>query len=210
MRLKNKTWAKPFIAANPNLVLTNLSLDWLNGIPKQYHNFNLEIGCGKGGFLTGLAKHHPHEFFIGIERALTAVAIAGKKIESEQLSNVQLWLHDVSKIGALIPDQFFQTIYLNFSDPWPKIRHHKRRLTAPSFLALYHRILVPQGVIKMKTDNVELIRFSKANFEQNGYVILDYSENYAQIVNDDIPTEYEVSFRAEGVPICRIVARKVL
>jgi tRNA (guanine-N7-)-methyltransferase len=210
MRLKNKTWAKPFIAANPNLVQTHLSLDWLNIIPKKYQILNLEIGCGKGGFITGLAKHHPYEFFIGIERALTAVAIAGKKIESEQLSNVQLWLHDVSKIGALIPDQVFQTIYLNFSDPWPKIRHHKRRLTAPSFLALYHRILVPQGVIKMKTDNVELIRFSKANFEQNGYVILDYSENYAQIVNDDIPTEYEVSFRAEGVPICRIVARKVL
>jgi tRNA (guanine-N7-)-methyltransferase len=210
MRLKNKSWAKPFIAAHPTLFQTNLSYDWTNAIPKIFKTFHLEIGCGKGGFIAGLAKNNPHVFFIGIEKASTAVAIAGKKIETDQLANVQLWLHDVSKIASLIPDQTFQTIYLNFSDPWPKIRHHKRRLTAPSFLALYQRILVPQGIVKMKTDNVELIRFSKANFEQNGYVILDYSEHYAELKADDIPTEYEQSFRAEGIPICRIVARKVL
>lgn len=210
MRLKSKPWAKPFIADHPEIFQQDVPKDWMTSLPATQPRLHLEIGCGKGGFITGMASKYVDEYFIGIERAVTAIAIAGKKVESLHLNNVQLWVNDVSKLSDRIPDHIFQTIFLNFSDPWPKIRHHKRRLTAPSFLTLYHRILVPQGIIKMKTDNVDLIRFSKVNLEKNGYVILDYSEDYAELASDDIPTEYELGFRAEGMPISRLVARKVL
>ncbi len=210
MRLKNKAWARPFIATHPEIIRSNPLANWKEEIDGRYQRYHLEIGCGKGGFITSLALQHPNDYFIGIERALTAIAIAGKKVESQQLTNVHLWFNDVSKLEIIIPSHTFQTIYLNFSDPWPKIRHHKRRLTADSFLRLYDRILIPQGIIKMKTDNLELIRFSKANFAKSGYVILEYSEDYSQLEFGDVPTEYELAFRAKGLPIYRLVVRKAI
>ena len=115
---------------------------------------------------------------------------------------------DFSKFSLTMPDNFFSTIYLNFSDPWPKISHHKRRLTARGNLEKITRVLKEHGHIILKTDNLELFDFTLKNLADFPYDILNIQRPYTVIEDDDIETEYERYFRERGEPIYRLIAQK--
>lgn len=205
MRLKSKPWAKPLIAEHPEFVQTDQdSIQAKIG----FQNYALEIGTGKGDFIAGKSLLDQHTFYYGIERVTTVIAFALKKILQFKPNNVKLILGDFAKASFQIPDSFFDTIYLNFSDPWPKLRHHKRRLTAMGNLEKITRILKPKGTIVLKTDNLDLFLFSIGNLKQMSYNITQIQQPYSIVESTDVMTEYEQFFREASQPIYRFIAKK--
>ncbi len=205
MRLKSKPWAKPLIAEHPELVQTDQ--DPIQAKP-GFHHYALEIGTGKGDFIAGKSLQQPQTFFYGIERVTTVIAFALKKVLPSNPRNIKLILGDFAKASFGMPDAFFDEIYLNFSDPWPKLRHHKRRLTAMGNLEKITRVLKPKGKIILKTDNLELFMFSIGNLKQMSYNIIQIQQPYHQVESNDIMTEYESFFRKASEPIYRLIAQK--
>jgi tRNA (guanine-N7-)-methyltransferase len=205
MRLKSKPWAKPLIAEHPELVQTDQ--DPIQAKP-EFHHYALEIGTGKGDFIAGKSLQQPQTFFYGIERVTTVIAFALKKVLPSNPRNIKLILGDFAKASFGMPDAFFDEIYLNFSDPWPKLRHHKRRLTAMGNLEKITRVLKPKGKIIMKTDNLDLFMFSIGNLNQMSYNIMQIQQPYHEVESDDIMTEYEGFFRKASEPIYRLIAQK--
>lgn len=211
MRLRNKPWAKPLIEANPQWVVTNPSEyrgKWQERFEKVQPLY-IEVGMGKGRFIVEMAKKHPHYNFIGLEMQTVATGIALKKQLVEQLPNLQL----VCANGAGLTE-FFATdevagIYLNFSDPWPKNRQEKRRLTYKSFLAAYKEIMVADGHLEFKTDNRGLFEYSLASLNNFGMtfekVWLDLHADEEAVV-DNVMTEYEEKFSSKGQPIYKLAA----
>lgn len=212
MRLRNKPWAKPLIEANPQWVVTNPSeyrSKWQERFEKVQPLY-IEVGMGKGRFIVEMAKKYPHYNFIGLEMQTVATGIALKKQLVEQLPNLQL----VCANGAGLTE-FFATdevagIYLNFSDPWPKNRQEKRRLTYKSFLAAYKEIMVADGQLEFKTDNRGLFEYSLASLNNFGMtfekVWLDLHADEEAVV-DNVMTEYEEKFSSKGQPIYKLAAR---
>lgn len=211
MRLRNKPWAKPLIEANPRWVVTNPSEyrgKWQERFEKVQPLY-IEVGMGKGRFIVEMAKKYPHYNFIGLEMQTVATGIALKKQLVEQLPNLQL----VCANGAGLTE-FFATdevagIYLNFSDPWPKNRQEKRRLTYKSFLAAYKEIMVADGQLEFKTDNRGLFEYSLASLNNFGMtfekVWLDLHADEEAVV-DNVMTEYEEKFSSKGQPIYKLAA----
>lgn len=204
MRLKNKPWAKPLIAANPD----RITIDTDPFVFRHQKEAHLEIGMGKGDFIVGKAHQLPDVYFYGIERATTVFAFALKKVLENACGNVHLLLGDFAKFSLSIEVDTFSTIYLNFSDPWPKIRHHKRRLTAPGNLEKITRILKPGGRLIMKTDNLDLFEFTLKNLALFPYDIISIERPYAVVAKDDVATEYERYFREKNEPIYRLIGVK--
>ena len=212
MRLRNKPWAKPLIEANPQWVVTNPSEyrgKWQERFEKAQPLY-IEVGMGKGRFIVEMAKKYPHYNFIGLEMQTVATGIALKKQLVEQLPNLQL----VCANGAGLTE-FFATdevagIYLNFSDPWPKNRQEKRRLTYKSFLAAYKEIMVADGQLEFKTDNRGLFEYALASLNNFGMafekVWLDLHADEEAVV-DNVMTEYEEKFSSKGQPIYKLAAR---
>ena len=212
MRLRNKPWAKPLIEANPQSVVTNPSEyrgKWQERFEKVQPLY-IEVGMGKGRFIVEMTKKYPHYNFIGLEMQTVATGIALKKQLVEQLPNLQL----VCANGAGLTE-FFATdevagIYLNFSDPWPKNRQEKRRLTYKSFLAAYKEIMVADGQLEFKTDNRGLFEYSLASLNNFGMtfekVWLDLHADEEAVV-DNVMTEYEEKFSSKGQPIYKLAAR---
>jgi tRNA (guanine-N7-)-methyltransferase len=205
MRLKSKPWAKPLISEHPELIQTDQDPIVLK---TGFQHYALEIGTGKGDFIAGKSLQQPQTFFYGIERVTTVVAFALKKVLLTKPLNIKLILGDFAKASFAIPDSFFDEIYLNFSDPWPKLRHHKRRLTAMGNLEKITRILKPYGRIIMKTDNLDLFMFSIGNLNQMSYNIVQIQQPYVAVESTDIMTEYESFFRKASEPIYRLIAQK--
>lgn len=211
MRLRNKPWAKPLIEANPQWVVTNPSEyrgKWQERFEKVQPLY-IEVGMGKGRFIVEMSKKYPHYNFIGLEMQTVATGIALKKQLVEQLPNLQL----VCANGAGLTE-FFATdevagIYLNFSDPWPKNRQEKRRLTYKSFLAAYKEIMVADGQLEFKTDNRGLFEYSLASLNNFGMtfekVWLDLHADEEAVV-DNVMTEYEEKFSSKGQPIYKLAA----
>lgn len=211
MRLRNKPWAKPLIEANPQWVVTNPSEyrgKWQERFEKVQPLY-IEVGMGKGRFIVEMAKKYPHYNFIGLEMQTVATGIALKKQLVEQLPNLQL----VCANGAGLTE-FFATdevagIYLNFSDPWPKNRQEKRRLTYKSFLAAYKEIMVADGQLEFKTDNRGLFEYSLVSLNNFGMtfekVWLDLHADEEAVV-DNVMTEYEEKFSSKGQPIYKLAA----
>ena len=205
MRLKSKAWAKPLIAEHPEYVCPDTTpITTQVGYPRHA----LEIGTGKGDFIVGKSELQKDTFFYGIERVTTVIAFALKKVLISKPSNVRLILGDFAKASFQMPDHLFDEIYLNFSDPWPKVRHHKRRLTAVGNLEKIHRILKPNGTIYMKTDNLELFEFSLVNLQKMSYNMRAIYRPYVEIDPHDVMSEYEAFFRQQGQPIYRCVAQR--
>lgn len=205
MRLKSKAWAKPLIAANPHYVIPDTSAVPL---PAGFDELALEIGTGKGDFIVGKMLQQPTTFFYGIERVTTVVAFALKKILQHQPNNVRLILGDFAKASFQMQAAMFDTIYLNFSDPWPKLRHHKRRLTALGNLEKITKVLKVDGKIFLKTDNLDLFDFSLVNLEKMHYNIVRIQRPYDVLDANDIQTEYEQFFRGQGQAIYRLIAQR--
>jgi len=208
MRLKNVKNAKEIII-NGKYYIDNPK-EYKGLWNKLFDNNNpiyIEIGMGKGDFIINNAIEFPDINFIGIEKYDSVIARAIQKSNELELNNLKL-----IRLDALNIDEVFEKeidkIYLNFSDPWPKERHTKRRLTSPIFLTKYDNIFKDKKIIEMKTDNIDLFNYSKISFEEYGY-ILEYVTNDLHKENIfNIMTEYEKKFSERGIKINKLIAIK--
>lgn len=194
MRLKHIKNADVIIS-NSKYVVNN-PLDYIGKWNLLFGNDNpieIEIGTGKGKFIIGKAIENPDINYIGIEKYDSPLVSAVKKLEEVEISNLKLVCFDAPKIDELF-DREVSKIYLNFSDPWPKKRHAKRRLSSPIFLSKYDSLFKENKVIQMKTDNDDLFEYSRESFLEYGYVIDEEDTNYF----DTIRTEYEDKFIGLG------------
>lgn len=196
MRTKYKAWTKPYLEEHPEVQISEDSFSYLNDI-------YLEIGSGKGQFLLDMANKYPKRQFVGIERNQTCAGFTAKKLVDNEVSNAKLIFMDAEKVLSEMGEGSVNILYLNFSDPWPKSKHHKRRLTSERFCFLYKKVLKSDGVIIQKTDNIDLFNFSIETFKVNGFKILEEDRNY-QLNDEDVVTEYEADFRKDNLPIYRI------
>lgn len=168
----------------------------------------VELGTGKGDFITQIAEHNPQINFIGLEVEATCVLAAARKVHEKNLSNVRLIVFDVANIAELFTEHAVDRLYINFCDPWPKKRHAKRRLTNVRFLELYRKILKVGGEIYFKTDNRGLFDYSLEQFAEAELEVRDVTNDlHANEPPDNIRTEYENKFSAAGVPINFCIAR---
>ena len=168
----------------------------------------VEVGTGKGDFITQIAERNPQIDFVGMEVEATVVLAAARKVREKNLSNVRLLVCDVNRIAEIFSEHAVDRLYINFCDPWPKKRHAKRRLTHVNFLELYRKILAPDGEIFFKTDNRGLFDFSLEQFAAAGMTVRDVTNDlHADEPADNIRTEYETKFSAAGVPINFCTAR---
>ncbi|MFQ9706580.1 MAG: tRNA (guanosine(46)-N7)-methyltransferase TrmB [Limosilactobacillus pontis] len=211
MRVKHKKWADPLITAHPEMMITNAA-DWKGKWQQRFAKpqpIHLEVGMGKGQFIIGMAKAHPEFNFIGLEIQRTVAAIALKKALSENpLPNLQLICGDGEDLNTFFEPHEIDQLYLNFSDPWPKKRHTKRRLTYKTFLASYQEILKAQGAIELKTDNMGFFEFSLQSMNNFG---MHFDGVWLDLHNSEegehnVETEYEQKFAAKGQPIYKLTA----
>ncbi len=202
MRTKFKAWTEPYINEHPEVCLTKEQFVSLE-CP-----INLEIGSGKGNFLMNMAKMFPDQLFVGIERNVTCAGITCKKLVDNEMTNAKLMWVDAGLLLPEVKDDVIDRVFLNFSDPWPKKRHAKRRLTAIQFLNSYYRVLKKGGRIIIKTDQKDLYDFTLENLPETKFNIIYQSENYQELDPFDTMTEYEESFRKEGLPIYRLILEK--
>lgn len=167
----------------------------------------IEVGMGKGQFLCGLASKNPNINYIGIEKYSSVLIRAIEKQEQLQLANLRFIRTDAELLPEIFGENEVDGIYLNFSDPWPKDRHAKRRLTSPAFLERYRRILKPGGIVEFKTDNRELFAYSLESVRSCGWNVLYETEDLhnSPWAEGNIMTEYEEKFSAMGNPICKMV-----
>lgn len=196
MRTKYKPWAKPYLEEHLEVQVPHDSFSSLD-------NIYLEIGSGKGQFLVDMALKFPEREFIGVERNVTCSGFVAKKLVENEINNAKLIYIDAEKLLNEMKEKSVNIIYLNFSDPWPKTKHHKRRLTSERFCALYRKVLKEEGCIIQKTDNLDLFEFSIETFKSHGFKIIEIDRNY--MTNDeDVLTEYESDFRRDNLPIYRM------
>ena len=169
----------------------------------------LEIGCGKGAFINGLSEQYPDKRLLAVELVPDVLMMAMEKADREERKNICFLNANAENISDIIPEGSVSRLYLNFSDPWPKKRNAKRRLTSPLFLERYKKILAPQGKIFFKTDNKGLFDYSLESFAENGFKVSDvcfdlHGDDVFSI--DNIMTEYEKNFSEKGFLINRLVA----
>lgn len=200
MRTKYKAWAKPFIDEHLDYSLSDEEISSLD-------DFYLEIGSGKGEFILKMSQKFPERSFLAVEKNVTCAGIALKKLVEHEVNNAKFLYRDGFDVIKLIKDKSVNILYLNFSDPWPKKRHSKRRLTYVNFLKEYQRILKKDGCIIFKTDNTDLFTYSLESFKEAGLKIISIDEDYDGLDPDDVQTEYEEYFRKEGTPIKRVVIK---
>lgn len=211
MRLRNVPGSREEIAENPYCV----------DEPKEYKGrwkelfekdqpLYLEIGMGKGRFITELAMRYPERNFIGIEKYSSVLVRAlEKREEHPELTNLLYIRMDAEELPEVFAPGEVDGIYLNFSDPWPKDRHAKRRLTSRQFLARYAQVLKADGVVEFKTDNRPLFDFSLEEIPEAGWKLLGCSfdlHHDAAMNEGNIMTEYEEKFSAKGNPIHKLIA----
>lgn len=208
MRLRHRKWGDEFLLENKNLIKDkdNLDQDFIDFI--NHDNLRLEIGVGRGDFIVQMALANPDTYFLGVEMSSMALAIAGKKVLENEIKNILLVNIDMHYLFEKIGENKFDVIYLNFSDPWPKKRQHKRRLTYPTCLNEYYRELKKEGKVIFKTDNDLLFEDSIPYFEESPLEIISITRDYAVLDNDDKMTEYEKKFRGLNTPIKRLIAIK--
>lgn len=179
---------------------------WKNAFSND-NKLAVEIGCGKGDFAIGMAKAFPDINFIAIEKFESVLIRADEKALKEDIPNLRFVHFDAANLKEIFNDKEIDIIYLNFSDPWPKTRHAKRRLTAPSFLDVYKDVLKDDGVICQKTDNQILFNYSIESFSQNDWYLSNISVDLHSEDRFNIMTEYETKKSKLG-PIYRLEARR--
>jgi tRNA (guanine-N7-)-methyltransferase len=172
----------------------------------------IEIGMGKGRFLLNMAKTYPNINFIGIERYSSVLLRAVEKFDTEEFSdlpNIRFVCMDARELPEVFAESEVDRIYLNFSDPWPKDRHAKRRLTSSRFLGLYDQILADGGIVEFKTDNQPLFDFSLESVKESGWTLLMQTRDlhHSEFAEGNVMTEYEEKFSSMGNPICKLIAR---
>ncbi len=168
----------------------------------------LEIGCGKGGFISKVAEKYADVQFVALEKMSDVILLAAEKIKRAELKNVKFINDDAVKLPEYLGEGSVAGIILNFSDPWPRPKHAKRRLTAPSYLEMYKKLLRPGGAIYFKTDNRPLFDYSLETLAEAGFRLekLTYDLHASEYEADNIHTEYEDNFSAKGFTINRVEA----
>jgi len=191
---------------NFDVIVINGEVDWRKD--RSDKKLFVELGTGKGDFISQLAERNPDIYFMGLEMEATVVYAAARKIREKNLTNVRLMVFDINNIETLFNENEIDRLYINFCDPWPKKRHAKRRLTYIKFLEKYRNILKPDGEIQFKTDNRGLFDFSLEQFELINAKVSEVTfDLHADNPIDNIETEYERKFSSLGVPICRCVVK---
>ncbi|WP_338472042.1 tRNA (guanosine(46)-N7)-methyltransferase TrmB [Niallia sp. XMNu-256] len=206
MRLRHKPWAKEKLEQYPQYVISNpeeLKGKWDN-VFELSQPLHVEIGTGKGRFISEMAKANPQINYLGIELQESVIVSALDRLIEAEVPNVKLLNANAFDLPKFFEKGEISRVYLNFSDPWPKVRHEKRRLTYKSFLEIYEQLLPNQGEIHFKTDNQGLFEYSLMSFSKYGmllnYVSLDlHNSDY----EGNIMTEYEEKFSKKGNRIYR-------
>lgn len=209
MRLRHIPGSEEAVASSPYVI----------GQPQQYQgNFQklfgndnpieIEIGMGKGKFIMELAKNNSQINYLGIERYPSVLLRAIAKREELNLSNIYFLCVDARTLTEVFAPGEVSRIYLNFSDPWPKDRHAKRRLTSPEFMKVYDQILKKDGIIEFKTDNQGLFAYSLESIPAAGWHISDYTLDlhHSPMAEGNVMTEYETKFSNMGNQICKLIA----
>ena len=223
MRLRNIPRANDVIASSP-LVIQDPKAQrgqWKEVFGND-HPIHIEVGMGKGRFITELARKHPEFNYIGIERYTSVLLRAVEKLQGKEQAegqeavtaaadipeNLYFICMDATELPEVFAPEEVARIYLNFSDPWPKDRHAKRRLPSRQFLARYDQILKKDGTIEFKTDNRGLFDFALEEIEPAGWRLLMHTFDLhadAELMKDNIMTEYVEKFASKGNPICKMV-----
>ena len=212
MRLRNIPGADEAIADSPHCIQERMAEKgrW-HLIFGNENPIHIEIGMGKGQFIMKLAKEHPDINYIGIERYSSVLLRALQKMEIEPLPNIRFLCMDASIITEVFDKEEVAKIYLNFSDPWPKERHAKRRLTSRQFFERYDKILAGNGVVEFKTDNDDLFAFSMEEVAEAGWTLdaHTFDLHHDPVLNEgNVMTEYEEKFSSLGHPIHKLIARR--
>ena len=203
MRARHKAWTTPYLAEHEDKALPKVdpSAEFFQEQP-----LFLEIGMGKGDFIIGLSKIQKGHY-LGVEKVVDVLAIATKKLLEDGSEDILLRRGDFDEIYEEIKDLRFQRIYLNFSDPWPKKKHWKRRLTEANRLKNMASLLAEGGEIRFKSDNVGLYEYTLEQASIANLHIAYATDNYT-LSDDDVMSEYEKNFRSQGVKITRVILTK--
>lgn len=206
MRQRHKPWADEYIEKHSEWIIPNpeeLKGKWQTAFNNE-NPVHIEVGTGKGQFLIGMAKLYPEINFIGIELAKSVIVTATEKVMAADVRNLLLLNKDANDLRDFFADNEIDTVYLNFSDPWPKNRHEKRRLTYHTFLEQYRDILLNEKNFQLKTDNRSLFEYSLLSFSAFGMKLEEVSLDLHKDADPlNIMTEYEEKFSAKGHPIYR-------
>lgn len=223
MRLRHKKGAEELIL-NSKYCINNLFNAENNNKENNIKCFNntndiyLELGTGKGRFIIENAINNPNTNYIGIEKSATILLKTIDNLESKMnelnisaISNLKFLCIDIISLENYIPNNTISKIFLNFSDPWPKDRHYKRRLTYKDFLNKYYNLLKNDGIIEFKTDQKDLFNFTLEEIKETKFKLLIYTydlHNDTDLNKDNIMTEYEEKFSKLGNKICKLILRK--
>lgn len=208
MRLRNVPGSRDMIAESPFTIKdeTEWKGRW-NEVFDNDHPIYIEIGMGKGQFIMTLAKEHPEINYVGIEKYSSVLVRALEKQQEMELPNIKFIRMEAENIAEVFAPDEVARIYLNFSDPWPKDRHAKRRLTSVQFLQRYENILQKDGHLIFKTDNRDLFDFSLEQVEEaERWILLNHTFDlhHSEYVEGNVMTEYEQRFVEKGNAICRM------
>lgn len=183
--------------------------EWKNEFGND-NPIHIEIGCGKGNFVTGMAQLHPDINYVAIEKVEDVIVLAMEKVQSAQLENVRFISIDADRLADFFQKGEICRIYLNFSDPWPKKKQAKRRLTHKNFLDIYRSVLSIGDKICFKTDNRALFEFSLNSFADEDFKLSNITlDLHASGFEGNVMTEYEQRFSEQGMPIYRLEAEYV-
>lgn len=208
MRLRNVKGSRETIAANDYVVHTpeEQKGKWSEVFGNK-NPIHIEVGMGKGKFITELARQNPDINYVGIEKYSSVLVRALEKRPELEQDNLMFIRMDAENLPDVFDKDEVALIYLNFSDPWPKDRHAKRRLTSVQFLSRYDQFLEPDGRVIFKTDNRPLFDFSLEQVEEAGWILENHTFDlhHSEFLEGNVMTEYESKFVAEGKTINRMV-----
>lgn len=212
MRLRNVPGSREFIEDNKYAIKDPESYygKWRELFGKDITaKLHIEIGMGKGKFIQQMATVNPDISYVGIEKFSSVLIRALEKRPELETDNLYFLRFDAENITSIFSEGEVDRIYLNFSDPWPKDRHAKRRLTSEQFLERYKSILAPEGEIMFKTDNKVLFDFSLEQAKLAGWNIVEYTYDLhnSPMNEGNIMTEYEERFSSMGIPICKMIIK---
>lgn len=210
MRLRNVKGSKDTIEENKYVVqVPEEEKGKWSDVFGNKNPIHIEIGMGKGKFITTLAQKNPDINYVGIEKYSSVLVRALEKVKELEVDNLRFILMNAENIEEVFEKNEVNQIYLNFSDPWPKDRHAKRRLTSTTFLGRYNNVLKPEGRVEFKTDNRSLFDFSLDEVPNAGWKIENYTfdlHNDISLNEGNIMTEYEEKFSKLGTPINKLIA----
>lgn len=209
--MRKKPNLVPRMAACEDLLIKTpeeLMGEWLE-VYSDYDELHLELGCGKGRFTAEMCDQNRNVFFVAVEKVPDAMVVAMERAKAKGLTNVRFLDFDAANCRSIFESGEVDRIYINFPDPWKKNKQSKRRLTARSFLDIYEVILKPEGEIWFKTDNRPLFDWSIEQFTEAGWELDQVTNDLHKDGVCGVMTDYEKKFYEQGIPINRLVAKKV-